>query len=152
MCSVGIEEEEETPVECTTNRFKPMNEVPGQTTEEYVFWEKMCRLVLGTQVNLGLDNLQLASGLRTLRNTCLLSILVLNALWLLLLSVLYFNADLNLARLNVYGLIAAAVYGLALFVQLLGMTIHRTQAIFTRFGRAVFGKDKPMWSYPRTGN
>ena len=117
--------------------------------DEYHFWTRMCQIVLGSDVNRGLEGSQLASGLRTLRNICLLSMLVLNALWLLLLSVLYFNADLNLARLNVYGLIAAAVYGLVLFIQVLGMSIHRVQAIFIRFGRSLFGRDTPVWIYER---
>ena len=131
------EEKKETPppVECTTNAFKPMNEGQGPQIEEYSFWERMRQIVLGTNVNIGLEGPDLANGLRNLRNLCLLSMLILNALWLMLLSVLYFNTDQNLARLNMYGLIAACVYGLVLVVQWLGMTIHRTQAIFTRFAR-----------------
>ena len=140
------------PVECTTNAFKPMNEGQGQHIEEYSFWERMRQIVLGTNVNLGLEGSDLATGLRNLRNVCLLSMLVLNALWLILLSVLYFNADLNLARLNMYGLIAACVYGLVLVVQWLGMTIHRTQAVFTRFARFIFSDNRPIWIYPRTSD
>ena len=129
-----------------------MSEAHGQRVEEYIFWERMRHTVLGTSVNLGLNENQLANGLRTLRNTCLLTMLILNALWLLLLSVLYFNVDFLLARVNVYGLIAAAVYGLVLFVQVLGMTVHRAQAIFHRFARKIFGHDRFVWIYPRTGN
>lgn len=144
--------EGQTPVDCTTNAFKPMNEGQGQHIEEYNFWERMRQIVLGTKVNLGLEGPNLASGLRNLRNLCLLSMLILNALWLILLSVLYFNADLNLARLNMYGLIAACVYGLVLIVQWLGMTIHRTQAVFTRFTHYVFGVNRPVWIYPRVND
>ena len=146
------EDDTSPPVECTTSTFKPMNEGQGQHIEEYSFWERMRQIVLGTNVNLGLEGPHLANGLRNLRNICLLSMLVLNALWLILLSVLYFNADLNLARLNMYGLIAASVYGLVLVVQWLGMTIHRTQAVFTRFARFVFGANRPVWIYPRTND
>ena len=138
----------EEAVECTT-RFVNMSHAGATQVEEHHFWTRMCQIVLGNDVNRGLEGSRLAAGLRTLRNVCLLSMLVLNALWLLLLSVLYFNADLSLARLNVYGLIAAAVYGLVLFIQVLGMTIHRLQAIFTRFGRVLFGKDTPVWVYER---
>ena len=146
------EDDTSPPVECTTNTFKSMNEGQGQHIEEYSFWERMRQIVLGTNVNLGLEGPDLANGLRNLRNVCLLSMLVLNALWLILLSVLYFNVDLNLARLNMYGLIAACVYGLVLVVQWLGMTIHRTQAVFTRFARFVFSDNRPVWIYPRTND
>ncbi len=145
----GQDEDLSKPVDCPSNTFKPMNQAQGQQLEEYTFWERMRQLVLGTDVNKGLEGGDLASGLRTLRNICLLSMLILNALWLILLSVLYFNADLNLARLNMYGLIAACVYGLVLVVQLVGMTIHRSQAVFNRFGRNIFGKDRPVWIYQR---
>ncbi len=158
-CKIVVEEmdedekeEDENSVECTTNAFRPMDEGQGQHVEEYAFWERMRQIVLGTGVNRGLEGPDLASKLRDLRNTCLLSMLALNALWLVLLSVLYFNADLNLARLNIYGLIAACVFGLVLVVQWLGMTIHRTQAVFTRFARLVFGVNRPVWIYPRAND
>ena len=140
------------PIECTTNAFKPMNEGQGQHIEEYSFWERMRQIILGTNVNIGLEGPDLANGLRNLRNLCLLSMLILNALWLMLLSVFYFNTDLNLARLNMYGLIAACVYGLVLVIQWLGMTIHRTQAVFTRFARFVFSANRPVWIYPRAND
>ena len=72
--------------------------------------------------------------------------LVLNELWLLL-CILYINTDLSLTCLHVYGLIAAAVYGLVFFIQAPEMTIHCLQAIFTNFRRMLFGKDTPVWVY-----
>ena len=146
---VPVEVEGEKPVECTTNKFTSMADGHSQHVEEHHFWTRMCHIALGRDVNRGLEGTKLASGLRTLRNICLLSMLVLNALWLILLSVLYFNAELNLARLNVYGLIAGAVYGLVLFIQVLGMAVHRVQAIFTRLGRSLFGRETPIWIYNR---
>ena len=145
---VGLERDpEEHPVECTSNVL-PMN--MDQQSEEHLFWQRMHDLVLGKDVNLGLNKDELAGGLRTLRNTCLLALLILNSLWLTLLSVLYFNADVNVVRLNVYGLIAGAVYGLVLFIQFVGMSIHRIQAVLTRLGLCLFGKDQPVWVHART--
>ena len=100
----------------------------------------------------GLRGDKLNTGLRRLRNLCLICLLLLNTLWLVLLSLLYYNTDMNLAKLNIYGLIAGAVYGLVLFIQLVGMTVHRIQALFARFGRAVFGDCKPVWIYRRDRN
>ena len=142
------ESESEVPVECTT-QFQPMKEGPGPVGEEYSFWDRIRNVALGTNVNVGLQGASLDSGLRTLRNICLLVMIFLNAAWLLVLSMLYFNADVLLARVNIYGLIAAAVYGLVLFVQLLGMSVHRVQALFNRFGTCVFGKTRGTWIYPR---
>lgn len=147
-----MEVEESKPVVCPEANFQPQQSGPGSAAEEYAFWQRMVSMVLGTDVNLGLDSKHMTSGLRTLRNTCLLSVLVLNGLWLLLLSILYFNANLNLHKLNIYGLIAAAVYGLVLFIQLLGMGIHRIQAVFARFARAISHPDIPVWVYKRMGN
>ena len=126
-----------------------MADPQGQHADEFYFWSKLRELVLGRGINLGLEGETLAGGLRSLRNICLIALLTLNTLWLVLLSVLYFNADVNLAKLNIYGLIALVVYGLVLLVQLLGMTVHRVQALFTRFTRAVFARDKHMWVYTR---
>ena len=126
-----------------------MQDPSGQRTDEFIFWDRLRQLVLGREINLGLEGEKLAEGLRSLRNICLIALITLNALWLVLLSVLYFNADVNLAKLNIYGLIALVVYGLVLFIQLLGMTVHRVQAVFTRFSRAVFGRHKPMWIHTR---
>ena len=112
----------------------------------------MRKIVLGNNVNKGLDTTELSSGLRTLRNIALVSLLALNALWLMLLSVLYFHMDIALPKLNIYGLIAGVVYGLVLFVQLLGMTVHRIQSNFMWFGRTVFSKKLPIWVHQRTSN
>lgn len=142
------EDEDEKPIDCSST-FKPMHDQQGQQTAEFYFWSRLRELVLGRDVNLGLEGEKLAGGLRSLRNIGLIALLLLNTLWLVLLSVLYFNADVNLARLNIYGLIALVVYGLVLFVQLLGMTVHRVQALFNRFTRAVFARDKPIWIYTR---
>ena len=122
----------------------------GPRAEEFAFWDQMRALVLDKNVNLGgLNEVELAQGLRTLRNICLLALLTLNTLWLVLLSVLYFNADVNVTRLNVYGLIAGTVYGLVLLVQFVGMIVHRVQAVCTRFVLAVFGQDRPVWVHTR---
>ena len=142
------EDESTQSVDCTLGRYRHMTE--GPQLEEYVFWRRLCDLVIGHKVNEGLSGEALALRLRTLRNICLISLIILNTLWLIMLSVLYFNADVNLARVNIYGLIAAAVYGLVLFIQLIGMTMHRVQATFTRLAMAVFGGDRPVWVYART--
>ena len=143
-----VAKDEDDTVTCPQSQFKDLAE--GHQYEESVFWQRMRDLILSHDVNLGLGGAKLAGGLRSLRIVCLLALIIFNVLWMVLLSVLYFNADVNMARLNVYGLIAGAVYGLVLFVQLVGMTIHRLQAIFGKFALRVFGQDKPVWIYTRT--
>ena len=120
--------------------------------DEHRFWERMRKIILGNAVNTGIDNAELASGLRTLRTVSLIVLLLINALWLALLSTLYFHINVQLAKHNIYGLIAGVVYGLVLGVQLLGMTVHRIQSTFMWFGRTIFGKDLPVWVHQRTGN
>ncbi|XP_013417859.1 uncharacterized protein LOC106178970 [Lingula anatina] len=146
----STDESEDVEVECTADHFHSMLDGNEQQIEEHVFWERMHEIVLGKGVNLGLDQASLASGLRNLRNICLLSLLILNALWLVLLSVFYFNANFNLVKLNVYGLITGAVYGLVLAVQVVGMTVHRVEALFTRYAVIIFGHDRPIWINKRT--
>ncbi len=63
----------------------------------------------------------------------------------MLLSLLYYYNRGNVANLNMYGLIAGVVYGLALLVQLVGMLVLRIQAVFSRFAKNVFGPDTPVW-------
>ena len=146
--SLTCEEELENPIECASE-FQPMSQAQGQIAEEYIFWERMRTEVLGLDVNKSLQGLKLANGLRTLRNKCLLSTLFLNALWLLMLSMLYFYVEDILAKVNIYGLIAAIVYGMVLVVQLLGMSIHRMKALFNCFGTSLFGAEKATWIHPR---
>ena len=112
----------------------------------------MRRVVLGSTVNTGLGSTELAAGLRTLRTLSLFGLLFLNALWLILLSMLYFHINVHLAKHNIYGLIAGVVYGLVLAVQLLDMTVHRIQSTFMWFGRTIFGENLPVWVHQRTGN
>lgn len=104
-------------------------------SREYTFWQALMKTIVGANVNLDLDRVDVEAGLRRLRNACLPIILALNALWLVLLSVLYEKADYGLQKLNVYGLITVSVYGLVLAVQVVGMTTHRLHAVFTRFAR-----------------
>ncbi len=113
---------------------------------------RMRDAILGHDVLPGLTGSVLADGLRSLRNWCLLALLLLNTLWLVLLSVLYYHGNVMLAKLNMYGLIAGAVYGLVLLIQVVGMLVHRVQAIFSRFAKNVFGPDTPVWVHSRTSS
>ena len=107
----------------------------------------MCALVLDKNVNMGLNEVELAEGLRSLRNIFLLVLLTLNTLWFILLNVLYLNPDFYVARRNVYVLIA--LYGLVMPVQFVGMIIHRVQAVCKRFVLIVFGEDRRVWVHTR---
>ncbi len=75
--------------------------------------------------------------------------LLFNGVWLVLLSLLYYYNRGNADNLNMYGLIAGIVYGLALLVQLVGMLVHRIQAVFSRFAKNVFGADTLVWVQSR---
>nr|AHX26703.1 chitin synthase [Owenia fusiformis] len=150
VSSSTVEVEEEATVICTDANFRLMKDGSPSEYEEYLFWEKMREIVLGTSVNLSVCGKTLKKGLAHLRNICLGSLLVLNSLWLMLLSVLYFNADLNLVKLNVYGLIAGTVYGLVLLVQVVGLISHRFEAVFARYAVKIFGGTIPVWVFRRT--
>ena len=147
---INVEDEgHENHVQCPTNKFKTMQNAGGQNDDEYTFWERMREQVLGREINLGLEGQRLAEGLRRLRNVCLLAMIVLNAIWLVMLTILYYNAEIDLTKMNTYGLIAGIVYGFVLCIQLVGMTIHRIQSLFRLTALKIFGKDKPVWIYQR---
>ncbi len=117
--------------------------------EEHLFWTRLRNAVLGRDVHVGLAGDELSMRLRRLRNWCLAGLLLFNGVWLVLLSLLYYYNPGNADNLNMYGLIAGGVYGLALLVQLVGMLVHRIQAVFSRFAKNVFGPDTPVWVHSR---
>lgn len=94
--------------------------------EEFEFWERMVNTVLKpipenlTQAN------QLRSDLKFLRNYALIAMLLINMMWLILLSIFTFNElqDIGLSA-NILGLLFLAVYGILIMIQFLGMIVHR---------------------------
>ena len=94
--------------------------------EEFKFWERMVNTVLKpipenlTQAN------QLRSDLKFLRNYALIAMLLINMMWLILLSIFTFSElqDIGLSA-NILGLLFLAVYGILIMIQFLGMIVHR---------------------------
>ena len=94
--------------------------------EEFEFWERMVNTVLKpipenlTQAN------QLRSDLKFLRNYALIAMLLINMMWLILLSIFTFRElqDIGLSA-NILGLLFLAVYGILIMIQFLGMIVHR---------------------------
>ncbi|KAK6166486.1 hypothetical protein SNE40_023162 [Patella caerulea] len=112
---------------------------------ENIFWDDLRRRLLGNDTNIGLEKAELAERLRSLRNKSLTGLLVVNALWLALLSFFYMGVDTPLSRLNVYGVISGALYGFTLIIQVFGLTVCRINYILQWFARYLFGDEKKMW-------
>ncbi|GFO08503.1 chitin synthase [Plakobranchus ocellatus] len=132
-------------------RVMDMSEGGERAVQEHKFWQELVSTLVGVGVNTGLEKAALAQGLRTLRNRTLGTFLALNALWLGLLSYFYLGADSPLARLNIYGVMSAALYGFTLAIQLVGLTASRLEQVFSRLARRVYDGDQsvPVWVHNR---
>ncbi|ESP04299.1 hypothetical protein LOTGIDRAFT_170891 [Lottia gigantea] len=113
-------------------------------TEE-MFWNDLRERLLGNDTNIGLQKTELAERLRTLRNRSLSGVLIVNALWLSLLSFFYMGVDSPLSRLNVYGVISGALYGFTLIIQVFGLTVCRVDYLLQWFARYMYGDERQMW-------
>ena len=128
-----------------TSISRPMTEGSRQEQEENAFWEELRQRLLGNEVNTGLQRTELADRLKQLRNRSLVGLLIVNAMWLAMLSYFYMGLDTPLSRLNLYGLISGALYGFTLVIQVIGMTICRVNHILIRLARYLYGDTIPMW-------
>lgn len=133
--------------EMVTAIARPMIEGSLQEQEENAFWETLRHRLLGNDVNTGLQRTELADRLEQLRNRSLFGLLIVNALWLAMLSYFYVGIDSPLSRLNLYGLISGALYGFTLVIQVIGMTVCRVNHILIRLARYLYGDSIPMWVY-----
>ncbi|KAK7110943.1 hypothetical protein V1264_014736 [Littorina saxatilis] len=124
---------------------RPMQDGSTQELQENVFWEELRHRLLGNDVNIGLQRVELAEQLEQLRNRSLLGLMMINAVWLGVLSYFYVGVDSPLARLNLYGLISGALYGFTLVIQLIGMTICRVQHVLLMMARYLYGDIIPAW-------
>ena len=135
-----------------TSIARPMIEGSLQEKEENEFWENLLLRLLGNDVNTGLQRTELADRLKQLRDRSLIGLLIVNAIWLAMLSYFYVGIDSPLSRLNLYGLISGALYGFTLVIQVIGMTICRVNHILIRLARYLYGDTIPMWVYRREKN
>ena len=109
------------------------------------FWLNMRSSLIGNDVNTGLEKAALAEGLRQMRNRSLTGLLVINALWLCLLSYFYMGVSSSLSRLNVYGVISGVLYGFTLTIQVFGLTVCRINYLLRKLARCLYSEDRPMW-------
>lgn len=122
-----------------------MTEGSEEDRNENAFWENLRGSLLGNDVNLGLEKEELAERLRIMRNRSLTAVLVINALWLALLSFFYMGVSSPLSRLNVYGVISGALYGFTLTIQVIGLTVCRVNYLLRKLARCLYGDVRPMW-------
>ena len=127
------------------NNLKEEDKEDLQYKTEYNFWFYLKKTVIGTDVNTGLGKTELAQQLQRLRNRALIGILIINGLWLVMLSIFYMGISSSLSRLNIYGVISGALYGFTLVIQILGITACRLDHFIRYLGKSVYGHRKPSW-------
>ena len=94
--------------------------------DEMTFWSNMIETVLRPTPD-GLSHVnELRDDLNNLRNYTLIAMLLINLIWLILLTIFTFK-DLETLGLSsqLLGLLFLAVYGILLSVQFVGMLLHR---------------------------
>lgn len=124
---------------------RSMSDGSPHEKKEFEFWESLRTRLLGNDVNTGLEKAELAERLRRLRNRSLTGLMVINALWLALLSYFYVGVESPMSRLNLYGVISGALYGFTLFIQVIGMTICRVNYLLRLLARYLYGDKVSMW-------
>ncbi|PVD30294.1 hypothetical protein C0Q70_09558 [Pomacea canaliculata] len=72
---------------------RSMSDGSPHEKKEFEFWESLRTRLLGNDVNTGLEKAELAERLRRLRNRSLTGLMVINALWLALLSYFYVGVE-----------------------------------------------------------
>ena len=116
-------------------------------TEEH-FWLHMTSSIIGKDNNLGLSMDQLASSLRVLRNQVVITIMILNLLWVVALSFFYlwsFQSSKSGSQISAYGILSGVLYAFSFFIQIVGMTVYRLQDGVHRLGKVIYGADKPHY-------
>ncbi|XP_046333000.1 uncharacterized protein LOC124115884 [Haliotis rufescens] len=139
------EDDNELLKETVASQITNMTDGNEEDRNENAFWENLRGSLLGNDVNLGLEKEELAERLRIMRNRSLTAVLVINALWLALLSFFYMGVSSPLSRLNVYGVISGALYGFTLTIQVIGLTVCRVNYLLRKLARCLYGDVRPMW-------
>ncbi|XP_036356166.1 chitin synthase chs-1-like, partial [Octopus sinensis] len=102
---------------------------------EYKFWRFLRDFVIGSTVKMGAPKSEIAEKLRKLRVKSVFAFLTCNTIWMIILGYIYTNITAEKSKLNLFGLINGSLFGVSLIVQMIGMTIHRTQDTIERFIR-----------------
>uniref|UniRef100_A0A0L8HFA0 chitin synthase n=1 Tax=Octopus bimaculoides TaxID=37653 RepID=A0A0L8HFA0_OCTBM len=110
--------------------------------KEQTFWEDLRVSILGTDVNLGTDQVTLKLRLKILRNRLVGILLLCNIIWACLLSSLYLTIS---KHDTIFGIITCSVYSFSLLIQLIGLTAHKCDSFFREFVIRTFGKKHPIW-------
>lgn len=94
--------------------------------DEIAFWMEMADTVLRPTPEGLTATSELRNDLKFMRNYMLLAMLLINLIWLLLISLFTFSElkTLGLSG-NVLGLLFLAVYGVLFSIQFIGMLLHR---------------------------
>ena len=126
LCSIIILDEErvaKTQMKLQLNCDHPNGHLED---DEMTFWLNMIETVLRPTPD-GLSHVnELRDDLNNLRNYTLIAMLLINLIWLILLTIFTFE-DLGTFGLStqLLGLLFLAVYGILLSVQFVGMLLHR---------------------------
>ncbi|KAL8586378.1 hypothetical protein ACOMHN_022993 [Nucella lapillus] len=123
-------------------------QIQALSPEEESFWHHLMAGVMGKEVNLGLNMQQLTSGLRTLRNKVVVTIMISNLLWVIALSVFYlwsFRSRESGSQISAYGILSSVLYAFSFLIQIVGMTVYRLQDGLHRLGKMIYGTEKPHY-------
>ncbi|XP_041365067.1 chitin synthase-like [Gigantopelta aegis] len=143
----GTENDDENDVikDAVASQIDEMVNGTAEEQSENDFWLHMRSTLIGNDVNTGLEKAALADGLRQMRNRSLTGLLIINALWLCLLSYFYMGVSSSLSRLNVYGVISGALYGFTLTIQVFGLTVCRINYLLRKLARCLYSDERTMW-------
>ncbi|XP_036362449.1 chitin synthase chs-2-like isoform X1 [Octopus sinensis] len=113
---------------------------------EYKFWKFLRDFVIGTTVRTGAPKLEMAEKLRRLRVKCIFAFLICNSIWMIILGFLFTNVTTERSKFNLFASVSGSLYGVSFVIQMIGMTVHRTQDTIERFIRKSNRQSKrPEW-------
>ncbi|XP_071110841.1 uncharacterized protein [Haliotis cracherodii] len=120
--------------------MKASDTLPLTSATERRFWEKLRKSLLGTNVNCGKDEASLRHNLKTLRDKCVITMVIMNTVWYSFLTSVYL-----LANSDVICYVVAGVFSFSLVVQLVGLTSYKIDNSLRRHILRRAGPSHPLW-------
>ncbi|GAB1603586.1 chitin synthase chs-2-like, partial [Argonauta hians] len=120
---------------------------------EYKFWKFLRDYIIGSKVRMGAAKLDMAEKLRKLRVKCVFLFLICNVSWIIILGYLFHNIVNEATQWNLFASVSGSLYGISFVIQMVGMTVHRTQDTIERFIRkSNKHSNHPEWIIPNDLN
>ncbi|XP_041347062.1 chitin synthase chs-2-like [Gigantopelta aegis] len=137
--SINAEKDSEK-IETEAARLPVLTPKTSVAKSELQFWESLKSSLLGTTVNCGRETEWLHHSLTKLRNKCITLTLLLNTVWLGVLSCLYLFANTDIICY-----VVAGVFSFSLVVQLVGLTSYKIDNCLRRHIIRKVGSSHQIW-------